>query len=128
MQNGTVDSTNPNDVNKQAKNASTLVDTSLTVPNKTGLTLTYTKFDPAKLQNDIRKLSPSVSGQVLYLQAIGGYNPKTEYSDQGSLRATEFVIALKKSKIENFDRTSIDISTSPSIPGGSVMLRLAFAP
>ena len=68
---------------------------------------------------------PLKDGSVIYLKAIGGYDPATEGSEKGSFRALEFVVKLRRADMPAFAKASVDISTSATLPGGAVQLQLA---
>jgi hypothetical protein len=97
---------------------------------QSGLTLEYSVFDSTAINSDIDqyllRTYGSLEFEVVYIQAIGGYRATEEPSDRGSLAAIEFVIELRKSEVSYMRRASIDISTSPNIESGNVLLRLVF--
>ena len=65
--------------------------------------------------------------KIIYAQIVGGYDQKIEGSEQGSLRATSFLLELQKARMAEFDSTGFDISTSNSIKPDFVVIRMAFA-
>ena len=129
FQNERVNSTSPNQIVRQTQGSGGGM-TGVKTPN--GMALTYDVFDAQTIKADIEnyliKNFKSLNYSVIYYQAIGGYDGKTEYSDQGTLRATRFVIDIRKADIGYFERAGVDISTSDDLPTGSVQIRLAIAP
>ena len=99
--------------------------------NTQTLTLEFESFSQDLLISGIeefkRKSLMTGDSQIIYAQIIGGYNPKTEGSEQGSLRATTFLLELKKARMAQFDSAGFDISTSNLIRPNFVVIRLAFA-
>lgn len=99
--------------------------------NTQTLTLEFESFNQDLLISGIeefkRKSLMTGDSQIIYAQIIGGYNPKSEGSEQGSLRATTFLLELKKARMAQFDSAGFDISTSNLIRPNFVVIRLAFA-
>ena len=97
-----------------------------------GYNFYYTKFDKDQIEEDLKnyfgRQNIPLNSDVLYAQIVGGFDPKTEGSEVGTIRALEFSIAIKNSDIKAFQRSNYDLTTSSEISAGSVALRLSFAP
>ena len=97
-----------------------------------GYNFYYTKFDKNQLEQDLRnyfaRQNFPLNSDVLYAQIVGGFNPQSEGSEVGTIRALEFSIAIKNADLQAFQRTNYDLTTSREIGAGSVALRLSFAP
>jgi hypothetical protein len=97
-----------------------------------GASQVYASFDAAKIQSDLhafeKKLSYPTGSEVLYAQIIGGYGAGTTDSTPGNLAAIDFSVKLKSQLPEIFGHTSVDISTTPLLPKGAVLLRLTLVP
>ena len=95
------------------------------------LTLEFQTFDKDTIFKGIEEFENKelVSNQykIIYAQIIGGYDPKSEGSEQGSFRATSFLLELQKAQMAEFDSAGFDISTSNLIKPNFVVIRMAFA-
>jgi hypothetical protein len=95
------------------------------------LTLEFKTFDRDGIFRGIQEFENKklVANQykIIYAQIIGGYDQISEGSEQGSLRATSFLLELQKARMTEFDSAGFDISTSNLIKPGFIVLRLAFA-
>ena len=131
FQNGKVDSTAPDQALKAAANKAA-TNSSVFRSNEDGFSFLYQTFSKRlvirDIENHLRQKGLTNESRVIYLQAIGGYDQKSEYSDSGAMRATKYIIELKKAKIPYFESSGIEISTSSEIPSGQILLRLAFVP
>lgn len=100
-------------------------------PITDGLTRVYTSFDKETLLKDIAMYKAEnglrTNARVVFAQIIGGYDAAKESSDQGTIRATAFVIGLHKANIPEFATAGLHISTSERIPSGYVMVRMSLA-
>jgi hypothetical protein len=95
------------------------------------ITFSYLKFDRNLIIEDIKKYQSSrgIEGgyKVYYAQIVGGYDSKIEGSELGSLRATKFLIELKKARLSYFDGTGFDITTSKLVQPNQTLIRLALS-
>jgi hypothetical protein len=96
-----------------------------------GLVTDYKLFDIKAISKDvanfrIRQGIPT-SADIIYTQIVGGYDPKKESANVGTVNAIGFSVKLKDLGQEIFGRSSISITTSDQIPSGSVALRMTFA-
>lgn len=93
------------------------------------VTFSYLKFDGARLVADIDRFQQSRgidSGyRVLYAQIVGGYDPQTEGSERGSMRATKFLIELQQARLPYFAGTGFDITTSQFVATDQILVRIA---
>ena len=96
-----------------------------------GLTFSYKSFDEKLLRSDIAKYRSenglTGSFKIVYAQITGGFDGLTEGSDQGSLRATAFLVAIHKANIPEFQGTGFDVSTSEFVNPSQVVIRMAIA-
>lgn len=95
------------------------------------ITFSYLTFDGTRIRADIDRYQQSLgkygSYKVLYTQIVGGYEPQKEGSEQGSLRATKFLIELQKARLPYFSSSAFDITTSGFVAPDQILLRLALA-
>ena len=95
------------------------------------ITFSYLKFDSARLVADIERYQASVgateSYKVIYAQIVGGYDRQTEGSEQGSLRATKFLIQLQQARLPSFAGAGFDITTSEFVAPDQILVRVALA-
>lgn len=94
-------------------------------------TFSYLEFDGDRLIADIERYQSSqgVEGgyKVLYAQIVGGYEPRDEGSEVGSLRATKFLIELQQARLPYFAGAGFDITTSEFVAPDQILIRLALA-
>jgi len=92
----------------------------------------YATFDASQIKADLtsfeNKQSYPPNSTVLYAQVIGGYDAKKQTSSDGTVAAIGFSIKLKNSLPTIFGSTNFDASGDPSVPVGSVILRMTFIP
>ena len=95
------------------------------------ITFSYLQFDAARLVADIERYQSSrgvTEGfKVVYAQIVGGYDRQTEGSEQGSLRATKFLIQLQQARIPSFAGAGFDITTSEFVAPDQILVRIALA-
>ena len=93
-----------------------------------GLVFAYDKFDAARIHTDFStmlikdKFPPST--KVLYANIVGGFDSKSESSNQGVVRALVFSIQLRKSGLPEFAQARIDLSSDANLKANQVLLRL----
>lgn len=101
-------------------------------PLAQGFNFYYTKFDKDKIESDLKtyfdRENLSLRTSVIYAQIAGGFDPATEGSDLGTMRALEFSIALKRANVTAFEGANFDLTTTSAIKPGRIALRLSFAP
>ena len=98
-----------------------------------GLVFGYEGFDAARIQRDYQdfltkqQLAPST--KVLYVNIVGGFDPKSESSNQGTIRALAFSVQLRKAaNLTAFRDARIDISNSGLLKPNQVVLRITLTP
>lgn len=120
------------DVQLSGQNEFKKADLGEQAPINQGFNFYYSKFNAEKLQSDLQKyfkkenLDPAT--EVIYAQVVGGFDPLSEGSDRGTLRALEFSIALKRAEIDAFQKANFDLTTSSQLDPNQVALRLSFVP
>lgn len=97
-----------------------------------GLNLVYDKFDAAKIETDLadfiksEKLARNTT--VLYAKIIGGYDEKTESSQDGQLRALLFSASLRQSDLGYTQGAKFDLGSTNLIKSNLVVLRVTLSP
>jgi hypothetical protein len=82
---------------------------------------------PAKVTEFLREEKLDTNTEVIFVQLVGGFDPKTEQPNDGQLRAIEFAVQLNKNYPELLINAQRFIESSPNIAPGNVALRLTFA-
>jgi hypothetical protein len=95
------------------------------------ITFSYLKFDAARIVADIERYQASIGVKegfkVVYAQIVGGYEPQSEGSEVGSLRATKFLIDLQQARLPYFAGAGFDITTSEFVAPDQILVRLALS-
>ena len=93
-----------------------------------GLVLSYESFNEEAISLDIanfvQEKNLAQNYEVTYTQVVGGYDPASEDSFQGSLRAINFSIQLQNANLDVFRNSTFNVGTSNLIPSGRVVLRI----
>ena len=96
-----------------------------------GLVADYNIFDINTINKDVssfkNKQGIPAGADIIYTQIIGGYDPKKESANVGTVNAIGFSVKLKNLGQSVFGKSAVSISTSDQIPSGSVALRMTFA-
>ena len=96
-----------------------------------GLNLVYEEFNEGQLQADIGKFASEeglpVNADVLYVKIVGGYDPRTERSDDGTFRALLFSAKIKGSALTRFDKAKFDLGASDKLKSSQIVLRVTLS-
>ena len=96
-----------------------------------GLSLIYTKFDFDTISADIEKFKSTeklpTATDIIYVQIVGGYNPKSETAQQGTLRALAFSFLMNSGNTPLFIHAATNLGASDQIKPDQILLRLTFA-
>ncbi|MEJ6761083.1 MAG: hypothetical protein QNK54_03695 [Candidatus Planktophila sp.] len=103
-----------------------------TVNNYTkALTLTYTQYDPVKIQSDISgfisREGLDGSSEVVFARIIGGA-PIQQNEENGYLLALKYSLQLQRDSVSYFANTRFDMGSSTLVQDQTVLLQLTFAP
>jgi hypothetical protein len=95
-----------------------------------GLSLVYSSYDPNAISKDIAafKVTEGLPGraEIIYAQILGGFDVKSESSDDGKLRALEFSIKLSKDNPQLFATAATNIGSNLILKPDEIALRLTF--
>jgi len=95
------------------------------------LTLTYNKYDPAQVQQDIvkflNKADFPLSSKVVFARIVGGA-PVKQNDTNGYLMALKFSLDLQRDQVSYFQDTRFDIQSSKLVADKTVILQITFAP
>ena len=93
--------------------------------------LQYDVFDPVKLKADIEAYKKenglSTSSTIVYVQTIGGFDPKTQKINDGTITAVNFSLQMKNALPEYFTQAAFKIATDSGLAKNTVTLRFVFA-
>ena len=96
-----------------------------------GLVTEYQVFSLPTIQGDVAAFKKDqglkADDEIIYVQIIGGYDPKKEKASAGTVAAIGFSVKLRDKGGALFSNSAVSISTSDQIPSGSVALRMTFA-
>ena len=87
------------------------------------------KFDqvPAKVSEFLKQEKLDSNTEIIFVQLVGGFDPKTETPNDGQLRAITFAVELNKNYPDLLINAQRFIESSPNVAPGNVALRLTFA-
>jgi hypothetical protein len=87
------------------------------------------QFDevPIKVSEFLTQEKLDRNTEIIFVQLIGGFDPKTETPNDGQLRAITFAVNLNKKYPALLINAQRFIESSPKIAAGNVALRLTFA-
>ena len=119
---------------KLPSNASGAINNSINLDKlnfQNGLVTTYKTFNLDAISKDVLdfkvKQHLPLNANIIYTQIVGGYNPKIESANKGTLNAIAFSIKLKNAGSQIFGKSAISIDTSPELPSGEVAIRSTFS-
>jgi len=96
----------------------------------TGLSLVYSGFDSKLIEQDISQFKIKEGlpndAEIIYAQILGGFDVKSESSDDGKLRALEFSIKLSKDNPQLFATAATNIGSNLILKPDEIALRLTF--
>jgi hypothetical protein len=87
------------------------------------------KFEqvPAKVSEFLKQEKLDSNTEIIFVQLVGGFDPKTETPNDGQLRAITFAVELNKNYPDLLINAQRFIESSPNVAPGNVALRLTFA-
>jgi len=87
------------------------------------------KFEqvPAKVTEFLKQEKLDSNTEIIFVQLVGGFDPKTETPNDGQLRAITFAVELNKNYPDLLINAQRFIESSPNVAPGNVALRLTFA-
>jgi len=92
-----------------------------------GLSFIYKNFDFSTLEQDIAQFEAKnglpKSSEIIYAQILGGFDPRTENSNTGKIRALEFSVRLSKSYPDLLKNAATNIGTSLLLSPDEVAVR-----
>ena len=95
-----------------------------------GLSLVYSGFDSKLIEQDILQFKIKEGlpndAEIIYAQILGGFDVKSESSDDGKLRALEFSIKLSKDNPLLFATAATNIGSNLILKPNEIALRLTF--
>jgi hypothetical protein len=95
-----------------------------------GLSLVYSGFDSKLIEQDISQFKIKEGlpndAEIIYAQILGGFDVKSESSDDGKLRALEFSIKLSKDNPQLFATAATNIGSNLILKPNEIALRLTF--
>ena len=95
-----------------------------------GLSLVYSGFDSKLIEQDISQFKIKEGlpndAEIIYAQILGGFDVKSESSDDGKLRALEFSIKLSKDNPLLFATAATNIGSNLILKPNEIALRLTF--
>ena len=95
-----------------------------------GLSLVYSGFDSKLIEQDISQFKIKEGlpndAEIIYAQILGGFDVKSESSDDGKLRALEFSIKLSKDNPQLFATAATNIGSNLILKPDEIALRLTF--
>lgn len=96
------------------------------------LKLTYTSFNPSKILSDISQFEKEEGipqdSMVVYANVVSGYTSGLETTDQGFLRAVQFVSKLQTLQSPIFNQMASNYSTDPHVSANEIVVTFTFGP